>query len=118
MNRIEILAAACHLAVHGHDPTWDKAPEYMRSAAFHTIYFFETLDLPPEKMTLEYLAEVTHQVWLRDKTRCGWTYCETKNIEAKQHPDMVPYADLPECEKNKDRALISTYILFKQLLDK
>ena len=33
----------------------------------------------------------------------GWTYGPERNDALKQHPGLVPYADLPEAEKDYDR---------------
>jgi hypothetical protein len=43
-----------------------------------------------------------HQRWLEHKLREGWTYGEVKDAEAKTHPCMIPFAELPECERIKD----------------
>jgi len=46
--------------------------------------------------------EVNHNNWMKKKTEQGWVYGETKDFEKKTHPDLVPFAELPEIEKNKD----------------
>ena len=51
----------------------------------------------------ERLAENTHDVWARRKLADGWTYGPTADTAAKRHPDLVPYADLPEDKKAYDR---------------
>ena len=35
----------------------------------------------------------------------GWTYGPVRNDELKQHPDMIPYSQLPESEKEYDRQM-------------
>jgi hypothetical protein len=52
----------------------------------------------------ERLAENTHDVWALRRLMEGWTYGPTRDDMAKQHPDLVPYADLPDTEKQYDRA--------------
>ncbi len=60
--------------------------------------------LPPalERLT-ERLAENTHDVWGAQRLADGWAYGLTRDDAAKRHPDLVPYADLPDSEKEYDR---------------
>ena len=52
----------------------------------------------------EYLARNIHDVWARQRIREGWTYGETRDNALKKHPDLVPYEELPESEKEYDRS--------------
>lgn len=52
---------------------------------------------------LERLAENTHNVWAAQRIRDGWTYGQKRDDANKKHPCLVPYADLPESEKEYDR---------------
>jgi ryanodine receptor 2 len=52
----------------------------------------------------ERLAENTHEVWAKQRLADGWTYGPRRDDAAKVHPCLVPYADLPESEKDYDRA--------------
>lgn len=51
----------------------------------------------------EKLAENTHDVWAAGRVSQGWTYGEERNDEKKTTPCLIPYADLPEEEKEYDR---------------
>jgi RyR domain len=51
----------------------------------------------------ERLAENTHEVWAQRRLAEGWTYGPHRDDDAKTHPCLVPYADLPESEKDYDR---------------
>ena len=51
----------------------------------------------------ELLAENTHNMWAAQRLAQGWTYGPERNDAAKTHPDLVPYAELPEGEKEYDR---------------
>lgn len=51
----------------------------------------------------EAIAENTHEVWAHGRKQEGWTYGPERNDTLKQNPDMVPYSDLPEGEKEYDR---------------
>jgi hypothetical protein len=52
---------------------------------------------------LERLAENTHEVWAAQRIKEGWTYGPERDDADKKHPCLVPYADLPESEKEYDR---------------
>ena len=55
------------------------------------------------KGLLERLAENTHDVWAATRIAQGWSYGPNRDDAAKKHPCLVPYADLPESEKEYDR---------------
>lgn len=62
------------------------------------------ITLPDELQKLiEFLAENTHDTWARQRISEGWTYGPERNDTTKTHPDLVPYHDLPETEKQYDR---------------
>lgn len=52
----------------------------------------------------EELAANTHDVWAKGRLQQGWTYGPVRDDMAKTHPCLVPYDDLPESEKQYDRA--------------
>lgn len=52
---------------------------------------------------LDRLAENTHDVWAAQRMKDGWTYGPTRDDAKKLHPCLVPYAELPESEKEYDR---------------
>lgn len=52
----------------------------------------------------EVLAKNTHEVWAAGRMAEGWTYGGTLDKEKKKHPCLVPYEELPESEKEYDRA--------------
>ncbi len=51
----------------------------------------------------ERLAENAHDVWASRRLSEGWTYGPTRDDAARKHPDLVPYARLPDTEKQYDR---------------
>ncbi len=61
--------------------------------------------LSPELLALsERLAQNTHDVWARGRIREGWVYGPKRDDRAKTTPCLVPYAALPDSEKEYDRA--------------
>lgn len=56
------------------------------------------------QMLQERLAKNVHSVWAQKRIREGWTYGPVKDFQRKKTPFLVPYAELPESEKEYDRA--------------
>lgn len=60
--------------------------------------------LPRELAALtEKLAENAHDNWAKQRIAEGWTYGPRRDDKAKKHPDLIPYAGLPDSEKEYDR---------------
>ncbi|MGE0225152.1 MAG: RyR domain-containing protein [Acetobacteraceae bacterium] len=58
---------------------------------------------------IERLAEAEHDEWMAHRQRNGWRFDPTRCDAKKHHPLLIPYADLPEKEKDKDRANVRHY---------
>ena len=62
------------------------------------------IELPAELLALtEKIAEQVHEVWAAGRIAEGWTFGEQRDDARKQTPCLVPYAELPEAEKEYDR---------------
>ena len=60
--------------------------------------------LPSELLALvERVAEEVHERWAKERIEEGWKYGVVRDDSAKTTPCLVPYADLPENEKEYDR---------------
>lgn len=46
--------------------------------------------------------EALHEKWVNEKLAAGWTFGETKDAEAKTHPLLVPFDQLPPGDRAKD----------------
>jgi serine phosphatase RsbU (regulator of sigma subunit) len=55
---------------------------------------------------IETMARVEHIRWCWDKILHGWIYGKVKDERRKTHPAIIPYEDLSETEKEKDRELV------------
>ncbi len=73
--------------------------------------------LPEELLELtEQIAENAHDFWALGRIREGWTHGPTRDDSLKTHPDLVPYDELPEGEKEYDRTTaMSTLKLIQKL---
>lgn len=64
----------------------------------------------------EAIAENAHEVWAYNRKKEGWSYGPKRNDDLKQTPDMVPYSQLKDSEKQYDREMaINTIKLLKKL---
>jgi hypothetical protein len=50
--------------------------------------------------------EQHHEEWRIDKEADGWVYGAEKNSVRKTHPCLVPYRELPEYQKDKNRVFL------------
>jgi hypothetical protein len=58
---------------------------------------------------LEPMAEAEHNGWMAQRAQTGWSWAATRDDAAKHHPSMLPYAQLSEREKEKDRSNVRHY---------
>ncbi|MEI7649352.1 MAG: RyR domain-containing protein [Methanomicrobiales archaeon] len=54
----------------------------------------------------ERLSSLEHERWMSEKLEGGWRYGEKRDDAQKIHPSLVPYENLSEPEKEKDRDTI------------
>ncbi len=63
------------------------------------------VELPGELQPLvEEMAKNVHEVWAQSRMNEGWNYGSVRDEARKKHPCLVPYEELPESEKEYDRA--------------
>lgn len=61
--------------------------------------------LPEELLPLiEDMAKNVHEVWAKNLQAQGWTYGPVRDDAKKEHPCLIAYEDLPDSEKEYDRA--------------
>ena len=53
----------------------------------------------------EAIAENAHDMWALERQSEGWTYGPQRDDNKLETPDMVPYSQLPESEKQYDRLM-------------
>lgn len=73
---------------------WVEAEAWQRMSAIEGVY---AIKRNPDSTPAD-----NHANWLAHKESEGWIWGETKDPEAKMHPCMVPYDELPEEQKLKD----------------
>ncbi len=59
---------------------------------------------------IERIAQDIHDTWAKQRALQGWQYGERYDSVLKKHPCMMEYEDLPESEKDMDRATVEQTI--------
>lgn len=60
--------------------------------------------------------EELHGSWMQSYLTMGWVYGEVYDREKKTHPDLVPYAELGQLERDKDAVFIALCEIAKQFI--
>lgn len=109
------IARICHEANRAYcesigdtsQPSWEKAPDWQRDSAIAGVGFH--LANPGAG------PDASHESWMRQKVADGWKHGTVKDPEAKTHPCMVPFGDLPVERQAKDhlfRGIVHTLARF------
>ncbi len=100
------IASVCHEANRAYcasigdasQPSWADAPDWQKNSAINGVNFHMAGGKTPEQ---------SHESWLAEKEATGWVYGKLKDPIAKTHPCCVPYDQLPENQKAKDRLFLA-----------
>jgi len=52
---------------------------------------------------IEHLSANNHDNWALQRIKEGWQFGHERNDKIKTHPDLIPYEELSESEKEYDR---------------
>ena len=74
--------------------SWNKAPKWQWDSAINGVKF--RLENPDAS------DNASHDNWMKEKLADGWVYGDVKNAEAKTHPCLVPFDELPLEQQAKD----------------
>ncbi|MFO7550059.1 MAG: NAD-binding protein [Haliea sp.] len=58
---------------------------------------------PPDAETLEALAQLEHRRWMADKYLAGYSFGPRRDEDRMLHPDLIPWEQLTDTDKEKDR---------------
>jgi hypothetical protein len=108
---VELIARVCHEAniaiqIHADEepsPNWDLAPSWQKESAKDGV-ISALAGKTPEQL---------HESWCDFKKADGWIYGPVKSEEAKTHPCLVPYDELPAVQQLKDHIFNSIVRSFR-----
>lgn len=90
----EVNRAYCQALGDFSQQDWESAPQWQRDSALMGVHLH--LEHP------EAGPEASHESWMQQKLDEGWVYGEVKDPEAKTHPCLVPFDQLPREQQAKD----------------
>ena len=90
----EVNRAYCQAMGDESQTEWEEAPNWQRISAMQGV----EMHLANPNAT----PEDSHKSWLAGKEKEGWVYGPVKDPNAKTHPCMVPYEQLPIEQRAKD----------------
>src|SRR5207248_8947063 len=61
------------------------------------------------EQNIELLAEAEHDGWVEARLRNEWTRAGGRNWDRREHPDLVPWHELADDRKERDRAAVRRY---------
>ena len=113
---VEMIARTAHEAVRSlaqsfgdnSHLSWEASPDWVRESAINGA----ALHILNPDLT----AEATHEAWLKAKQEEGWSCGPTKDADRKEHPCMVPYAELTREHRLKDHLFKATVDAFMACL--
>lgn len=106
------------------EDAWSDSKNYSVTISTKDMsnYIPKSIDLSDVELTddlielREAIAENAHEVWAENRYAEGWRYGAQRDDALRLHPDMVPYSQLPEGEKEYDRKMaMDTIKLLKKL---
>ena len=111
-RRAEFVYNAARLAAIGSSAPIVPVPWVEREEAFRTQFLsvIERQCGPQRSRSPEEL----HGSWIQAYFAMGWVYGEEYDHEAKIHPDLVPYADLGQLERDKDGVFVALCEIARQ----
>jgi hypothetical protein len=87
-------------------PSYVDAPDWQKESAHEGVSKIASGEITT--------PEESHQSWSEKKIADGWQYGPVKDPEAKEHPCLVPYHELPPEQKAKDAIFFG---IAKNLID-
>lgn len=105
-SEIVKIAVICHEANRVYcatigdlsQPKWEDAPEWQKKSAIAGV----ELHVAGLKQGHMLSPSASHEAWLEEKRRDGWTWGAVKDPEKKLHPCFIDFEHLPVEQRAKD----------------
>lgn len=85
---------------------WEEAPEWQQKSARLGVLGVAAGNTPAQ----------SHESWMAQKQADGWVWGPMKDEITREHPCLVPYAELPPAQREKDRLFVGTVRLILDTL--
>lgn len=89
----EVNRAYCQSIGDNTQVPWSDAPQWQKDSAINGVKAHIEKPRTPRE---------SHELWSAEKRAAGWKCGPEKSAEAKTHPCLVDYGDLPERQRSKD----------------
>jgi len=90
------------------EPWWERDEDFRQRFCDKLTDILTGAEIPdPEK---------AHEEWVKEHKEKGWTYGPKLDLEAKTHPNMVPYDQLPAAERERDAVFLAIVQMARNLL--
>ncbi len=95
----EVNRAYCQALGDDSQPKWEDAPAWQRDSARNGVHLhISHRDSTPAD---------SHNSWIKEKQENGWVYGKVKDAEAKTHPCLVTFDELPAEQRAKDHLFLA-----------
>jgi hypothetical protein len=90
----EVNRAYCEALGDTSQVAWEDSPEWQLESAIAAVDFHQS---NPEAG-----PSAAHDSWMKQKVDDGWVHGDTKDADAKTHPCIMPFEQLPVEQQAKD----------------
>ena len=111
-RRAEFVYNGARIAAIAANAPIVPVPWNEREEAFRT-QFLEVIDRQCGELRSGSPEEL-HGSWMQSYIKMGWKYGEKYDRENKIHPDLVPYAQLGQLERDKDAVFVALCEIARQ----
>lgn len=101
----EVNRGLCEALGDNSQPRWEDAPEWQRSSALNGVKSAIEYNFGPSR---------SHESWMDEKIADGWVRGDVKDPEAKTHPCLVSFFDLPPEQRLKDHLFVKVVEILSQ----
>jgi hypothetical protein len=96
----EVNRAWCQMIDDTAQVAWEQAPQWQKDSAITGVNKIVNGEITEHHQS--------HASWMAQKEADGWVFGEVKDADAKTHPCMVPFDQLPADQRVKDYLFFTT----------
>lgn len=110
----EVNRALCEVTGDDSQPAWGEAPDWVKESVINGIIKAANHTAATGR---QLSPEENHNNWMSHKLREGWRYGPVKDSDAKVHPCLLPWNELPRDDRLKDvlfGGIVHFYSVFRE----